>query len=278
MKGAANLSKRCALCRQVIPTNYLLNPELLDPEELVAKPDDVTDRYAWYYEGRNGWWQYDKRTSYELENARLANNKTAELLIAGFLYIVDFENMVQTRRNDPHRRRRIKRDVVNIPDKKGVAGIRFPQLLTDSEQIDSGGSTVIGWENPRDVEQDLNTDSVQIQTERRFTSTGQPSRGNLQLESTEGQRDNLELSASSSTCTNRQMAAEVDTAELSSTSSSSPSLDPDTLSSSFQALQVEGGRVNVHQHRQVRRHKFLTNDRIRLLDCDVLSSSDDETV
>ena len=48
-----------------------------------------------------------------------------ELLIAGFLYSIDLENMSQARRNEPQRRRLIKRDLItNVADKKGVAGIR----------------------------------------------------------------------------------------------------------------------------------------------------------
>lgn len=45
-------------------------------------------------------------------------------MIAGFLYIADFGSMVQLRRNDPSRHRRIKRDLHNVP-KKGVAGLRL---------------------------------------------------------------------------------------------------------------------------------------------------------
>lgn len=74
-----------------------------------------------------GWWQYDERTSKELEFSYKNGEKTCELLIAGFLYIVDLENMLQLRRNDPSRRRRIKRDHANIP-KKGnyVVLVRAP--------------------------------------------------------------------------------------------------------------------------------------------------------
>jgi len=48
--------------------------------------------------------------------------------VAGFLYIIDFDRMIQLRRNDPSRRRRIKRDLSSIP-KKGVAGIKLPSQL-----------------------------------------------------------------------------------------------------------------------------------------------------
>lgn len=50
--------------------------------------------------------------------------KSYELLIAGFLYTIDFDTMFQSRRNAPGRKRRIKRDVVSIPA-KGIAGIKF---------------------------------------------------------------------------------------------------------------------------------------------------------
>lgn len=40
------------------------------------------------------------------------------------MYTVDFETMFQSRRNDPSRKRRIKRDVVSVPA-KGIAGIKF---------------------------------------------------------------------------------------------------------------------------------------------------------
>lgn len=130
-KGASWHSKRCALCRQEIPEDFLERPVLLLPEELKAVAAGVSRTegteggdFAWYYEGRNGWWQYDERTSHELEEAFNKDQKSTEMLIAGFLYVADFENMVQYRRNEHGRRRRIKRDVVDIP-KKGVAGLRL---------------------------------------------------------------------------------------------------------------------------------------------------------
>ncbi|XP_041716357.2 E3 ubiquitin-protein ligase rnf146 [Coregonus clupeaformis] len=133
VKGASWHSKRCALCRQEVPEDFLEHPTLLSPEELKAAaagrrggagPRSAGGDNAWYYEGRNGWWQYDERTSRELEDAFAKGRKRAEMLIAGFLYVADLENMVQYRRNEHGRRRRMKRDVVDIP-KKGVAGLRL---------------------------------------------------------------------------------------------------------------------------------------------------------
>lgn len=130
VKGASWQSKRCALCRQEVPEDFLERPTLLSPEELKASASGkAPGEYAWYYEGRNGWWQYDERTSRELEDAYTKGKKTAEMLIAGFLYVADLENMVQYRRNEHGRRRKMKRDVVDIP-KKGVAGLRL-----DSEAV-----------------------------------------------------------------------------------------------------------------------------------------------
>ncbi|XP_062254518.1 E3 ubiquitin-protein ligase rnf146-like [Platichthys flesus] len=146
VKGASWQSKRCALCRQEVPDDFLERPTLLSPEELKASAGGrggTASDHAWYYEGRNGWWQYDERTSRELEDAFSKGKKTAEMLIAGFLYVADLENMVQYRRNEHGRRRKIKRDVLDIP-KKGVAGLRF-----DTEGV-TGALGAAGRENSAD--------------------------------------------------------------------------------------------------------------------------------
>ncbi|XP_071451869.1 E3 ubiquitin-protein ligase RNF146-B-like [Hetaerina americana] len=127
--------RRCAICRREIPLDFLDKPVLLCPIFRNAPPPPVQPRtdasatpneqegYLWFYEGRNGWWQYDERTSLELEGAYKRGERSCELLIAGFLYVADFDGMVQLRRRDPSRRRRIKRDLASIPV-KGVAGLR----------------------------------------------------------------------------------------------------------------------------------------------------------
>lgn len=146
VKGASWQSKRCALCRQEVPDDFLERPTLLSPEELKASAggrSGAASDHAWYYEGRNGWWQYDERTSRELEDAFSKGKKTAEMLIAGFLYVADLENMVQYRRNEHGRRRKMKRDVIDIP-KKGVAGLRL-----DAEAV-AGALSSAGRENSAD--------------------------------------------------------------------------------------------------------------------------------
>ncbi|KAJ8354084.1 hypothetical protein SKAU_G00216510 [Synaphobranchus kaupii] len=139
VKGASWQSKRCALCRQEIPEDFLERPTLLSPEELkAAGAGRGPGEHAWYYEGRNGWWQYDERTSRELEDAFAKGKRSTEMLIAGFLYVADLENMVQYRRNEHGRRRRMKRDVADIP-KKGVAGLRLDTEAAAAASIGAQG-------------------------------------------------------------------------------------------------------------------------------------------
>ena len=111
-------------------------------EEQATRPD----LYAWFYEGRNGWWQYEERTNVELEESYRKKLRTFELLIAGFVYTIDLDNMVQMRRSDPSRRRRIKRDLVSAP-KKGIAGLKFAQQQQKTDVASAGaGREVLGGE------------------------------------------------------------------------------------------------------------------------------------
>jgi E3 ubiquitin-protein ligase RNF146 len=114
------------MCRTTIPDDYLNNPVLVSfDDDLLTKTTDV---YQWFYEGRNGFWQYDLRTSQELEEAHNKGEATCTILVAGFLYVVDFEKMYQFRQNDASRRRKVKREKsgaeASVP-RKGVAGIRL---------------------------------------------------------------------------------------------------------------------------------------------------------
>ena len=144
VKGVTTQSKRCAMCRREIPPNYLENPELLSKVDLQMEGgrgfEEGGEYWQWFYEGRNGWWVYDERTSQEVEMHFKNGDQRCELLIAGFLYIIDFEHMLQYRRNDPSRRRRVKRDVATGP-KKGVAGLRIEQEVVEAEAVAVDAST-----------------------------------------------------------------------------------------------------------------------------------------
>lgn len=158
VKGVTIQSQRCPMCRREIPPSYLEHPALVNPEsnetpsstietasgQLESQEEATAEEdFKWFYQGRNGWWEYDERTAQELEHHHKKGDKSCELLIAGFLYSIDLENMLQCRRNEPHRRRQIKRDLsVNVADKKGVAGIRTavppPSTVDDlTDQVSS---------------------------------------------------------------------------------------------------------------------------------------------
>lgn len=58
-----------------------------------------------------GWWQYDERTCQEIEEAYKNAEKQCTILVAGNLYIVDFDQMLQKRHTDPARKRQVKRKI-----------------------------------------------------------------------------------------------------------------------------------------------------------------------
>ena len=142
MKGFTTQSKRCAMCRREVPEDFLQHPDLLEKLDLQAVTekgfDDEGECWQWMYEGRNGWWEYEERLVGEIEEAfrqsknehnlddgTLTNNSLSEFLIAGYMYVIDFNLMVQFRKDNPNRKRRIKRDQKdNIHTYKGVAGLR----------------------------------------------------------------------------------------------------------------------------------------------------------
>lgn len=146
-------SRRCALCRQDVDLKYFDNPDVVcfkakpSSEDGHEETSEVVDRYHWYYEGRNGWWQYEESSSAELEKARKEGKRSCELLIAGFLYFVDFEKMVQFRKTEPGRRRRIKRDVIDA-EKKGVAGLRLGRAGNERSTAAQSVSTATSNDRP----------------------------------------------------------------------------------------------------------------------------------
>ncbi|XP_030377956.1 E3 ubiquitin-protein ligase RNF146-B isoform X1 [Scaptodrosophila lebanonensis] len=124
VKGVAYKNRRCAMCRREIPAEFLDHPQLVNGIDDICSTRATEDGYQWYYEGRNGWWQYDDRTSQDIEEAYKKGEKSCTILVAGYVYIVDLEALLQQRQNEPTRCRRVKRDLATIP-KKGVAGLRI---------------------------------------------------------------------------------------------------------------------------------------------------------
>ena len=128
-KGFVVRTNNCALCRSEVPKDYLLNPVVVhvfnEEQEAIEKT-----AFEWFYEGRNGWWQYDAQTSFILEETfKTEEIKSCEILIAAFLYVVDFEKMIQYQKNDPTRCRRVKRDAAGA-ERKGVAGLQLKSIRT----------------------------------------------------------------------------------------------------------------------------------------------------
>lgn len=132
-------SEKCSICRHPIPRSFFndndaimsctLHPAVARPvsaqgDEMVV--DDGEEVPAkWLYQGYNGWWLYDTRSSEEIENTyEKKEQQSFEMLIAGHMYVIDFANMVQYRKSNPSIKRTIKRDAdeTNI---KGVAGVPF---------------------------------------------------------------------------------------------------------------------------------------------------------
>lgn len=142
VKGFAYRSKKCALCRREVDLDYFTDPvvvkvhkkqdggERKTRDESESAAGSSTENFQWFYEGRNGWWQYDERASTLLEKGFNTEVRTCEIVIAGFAYVVDFENMIQFRKTNPARCRRVKRDRFGA-DRKGVAGLQLKSLLTD---------------------------------------------------------------------------------------------------------------------------------------------------
>lgn len=124
------------MCRTDFPIEFLERPELLMPIDAIASTSNADqNEYQWFYKGRNGWWQYDERTCLEIEDAYKKGDKHCTILVAGYVYVVDFEQMLQQRQTDPSRKRQVKRDLATIP-KKGVAGLRMHNSSASSSSID----------------------------------------------------------------------------------------------------------------------------------------------
>ena len=195
IKGVALRSRKCALCRHSLAPDYLESPLLVkvvdgaSKREEASKSKEDSQEYGWYYEGRDGWWLYDEKTSAEVEKAFKGGQRSCTLLIAGFLYVVDFKNMFQTRKNEPGRRRRIKRDKRDV-ESKGVAGIRIPATATGTFHPNAPGQL--------DSKAARETDDSQIQTatesstEDRSTSVNTETQVSSELPDVEEIRESLE--------------------------------------------------------------------------------------
>lgn len=136
--GAGFRDKRCALCRSEIPEDFLTKQSIQISPSTEQEPDRDADRFVWFYEGYNGWWRYDERNGAEVEKAFGDGRPSVDLLLAGNVYVVNFRKMIQYRKSEPAKRRRVKRDLVKTPV-KGVAGLKIvpPTVVSVENPIQS---------------------------------------------------------------------------------------------------------------------------------------------
>ncbi|BHF58645.1 hypothetical protein SprV_0100159900 [Sparganum proliferum] len=126
--------------------DFFEHPTIIGNDPCIERPNSDL---VWYYEGRNGWWRYDTRTATEIEAAFTQSLQSCEVCVAGHIYVVDFAQMCQARKDRPGRTRRIKRDSADL-EMKGVAGLRLSLLkkaaqesvVCDSTPVDVVGDSV----------------------------------------------------------------------------------------------------------------------------------------
>lgn len=70
-----------------------------------------------------GWWQYDSRSSADLERARDDGEAEVSMLLCGSLYTINLNDMVQISQSVPTRKRNVRREHVAVQRAKGVAGL-----------------------------------------------------------------------------------------------------------------------------------------------------------
>merc|ERR1719244_2408561 len=123
---SATDSGSCSMCRQNIPANSLNSSVVLSKasQELSDTPPlEAKDEYQWFYQGKHhGWWRFEHRNNEDIEEAFETSQQTLEMMICGSIYVIDFQNLEQYPKNNPSRKRKIKRDLKSS-DCKGVAGL-----------------------------------------------------------------------------------------------------------------------------------------------------------
>ena len=119
LKGVFARNGACPMCRRTIPQDLVTKPDSICCSEELSGP-----KINWMYEAKNGgWWLYEKRHSDEIEKSFTDGKCQVKVQISGFVYIIDFEEMVQYRSEKMDRRRKIKRETTDNASLKGVAGI-----------------------------------------------------------------------------------------------------------------------------------------------------------
>lgn len=136
IKSTAELTGCCAICRAEIGIEFnFMEHKILG----VARVPTSSDGYYWFYEGYKGWWLYDAETNRELESAFQKSEKSITKFIAGSIYSLSIENMVQQRVDGEGRSRRMCRktlDLENIIGMSGIKGEDFDDILETMKYAD----------------------------------------------------------------------------------------------------------------------------------------------
>ena len=119
LKAAFDVNEKCPLCRRDI------SQEIIDNATLETKVD--TDQIRWMYSGRNnGWWYYEPSISDTIEKGYqkfLDDESNLEVDIMGRVYIIDYDEMVQTYKNYSRKiQRKTDQESVVV---KGIAGMKL---------------------------------------------------------------------------------------------------------------------------------------------------------
>lgn len=135
---SSSVTKKCALCREEFTLESIENEVSIIPDSLT----ECDENPCWLYSGKteeSGWWKYDDINSTRIENDfQVTGKRQTEIDICGFIYTIDFDQMIQYRNDHPERHRKIKRETkvkdVNI---KGVAGLKIVTNRSKSEDTSS---------------------------------------------------------------------------------------------------------------------------------------------
>lgn len=147
IKGVALRGGVCPLCRKPIRRGLFDKPNFEDPKDEPAcssqadnpnsaaedKEKSEGDAVQWFYESRGGgWWRFEPRQEGDIEEGFASGKSALELMIAGYPYVLDFQDMAQYRKDlprSPRWERKLKRvagkdavEKMNSPV-RGVAGL-----------------------------------------------------------------------------------------------------------------------------------------------------------
>ncbi|VDP01080.1 unnamed protein product [Soboliphyme baturini] len=159
--GAFLVSGRCPNCRREIEVDFIQRPNFVhgsneadifslqsQTNSTLSVSDATHCGLAWFYKGWNGWWRYDNDTMNIIETAYNQGLSSVEVLIVGHIFVIDFNEMKQYRRDNPRKMRPVKRDRVTAPF-KGVAGVRLPS--SEDGPTDSISTSAVNDEDNADM-------------------------------------------------------------------------------------------------------------------------------